>query len=119
MKHKTRICLIVNGKERDYIVPDNILLVDWLREELGLTGTKIGCDGGECTGGIDVNEYPQYASYDLNGDDNIDIVDVDNIVIDGTLYSFADGYHPVDTLDPGKGYWVRANNLGNITFMSN
>ena len=47
-----------------------------------------------------------------------DIVDVDNIVIDGTLYSFADGYHPVDTLDPGKGYWVRANNLGNITFMS-
>ena len=48
-----------------------------------------------------------------------DIVDIDNIVVDGTLYSFADGYHPVDTLEPGKGYWVRANNLGNITFMSN
>ena len=36
MKHKTRVCLTVNDKERDYIVPDNLLLVDWLREELGL-----------------------------------------------------------------------------------
>jgi 4-hydroxybenzoyl-CoA reductase subunit gamma len=25
-----------------------MLLVDYLRERIGLTGTKIGCDGGEC-----------------------------------------------------------------------
>ena len=48
-----------------------------------------------------------------------DIVDADNIIVDGTLYSFADGYQPVETLEPGKGYWVRANNVGNITFMNN
>lgn len=29
-------------------MPDNLLLVDYLREVAGLTGTKIGCDGGEC-----------------------------------------------------------------------
>lgn len=38
----------VNGRPREELVPDNILLVDYLRERLGLTGTKIGCDGGEC-----------------------------------------------------------------------
>ncbi len=29
-------------------VADNALLVDVLRDTLGLTGTKQGCDGGEC-----------------------------------------------------------------------
>jgi 4-hydroxybenzoyl-CoA reductase subunit gamma len=45
---KTVISLTVNGEPRDDVVPDNQLLVDYLRERLGLTGTKIGCDGGEC-----------------------------------------------------------------------
>ena len=44
----TQISLTVNGRRRDDTVPDNLLLVDYLRESLGLNGTKIGCDGGEC-----------------------------------------------------------------------
>ena len=66
MKHKTRICLTVNNKELDYIVPDNMLLVDWLREERGLTGTKIGCDGGECgCCTVLINNQPQHACLTL------------------------------------------------------
>ena len=42
------IKLRVNDREVEDIVADNLLLVDYLREKLGLTGTKIGCDGGEC-----------------------------------------------------------------------
>lgn len=42
------ISLTLNGKARTEAVADNVLLVDWLRETLGLTGTKTGCDGGEC-----------------------------------------------------------------------
>ena len=38
----------LNGAERDDAVPDNMLLIDYLREQVGLTGTKMGCDGGEC-----------------------------------------------------------------------
>lgn len=38
----------INGKPRHDMVRDNVLLVDYLREQVGLTGTKIGCDGGEC-----------------------------------------------------------------------
>jgi 4-hydroxybenzoyl-CoA reductase subunit gamma len=44
----TVINLKVNGKAQADVVPDNMLLVDYLREHAGLTGTKIGCDGGEC-----------------------------------------------------------------------
>jgi 4-hydroxybenzoyl-CoA reductase subunit gamma len=45
---KTVLSLKLNGRERDDVVLDNLLLVDYLREVAGLTGTKIGCDGGEC-----------------------------------------------------------------------
>ena len=38
----------LNGRAREDAVAENILLLDFLREQIGLTGTKTGCDGGEC-----------------------------------------------------------------------
>ena len=38
----------LNGRDRSDAVADNILLRDYLREKVGVTGTKTGCDGGEC-----------------------------------------------------------------------
>jgi 4-hydroxybenzoyl-CoA reductase subunit gamma len=40
--------LKVNGRRRAVAAPDNALLLDVLRDTLALTGTKQGCDGGEC-----------------------------------------------------------------------
>jgi 4-hydroxybenzoyl-CoA reductase subunit gamma len=40
--------LTLYGRTRVDAVPDNLLLLDYLREFVGLTGTKTGCDGGEC-----------------------------------------------------------------------
>ena len=40
--------LTLNGRPRADGVRDNLLLLDYLREVVGLTGTKTGCDGGEC-----------------------------------------------------------------------
>ena len=46
---KARILeLTLNGRTRVDAVPDNRLLLDYLRECAALTGTKTGCDGGEC-----------------------------------------------------------------------
>jgi len=45
---KSLLSLTLNGRQRDDAVAGNLLLVDYLREVVGLTGTKIGCDGGEC-----------------------------------------------------------------------
>ena len=40
--------LTLNDRQRVDAVPSNMLLLDYLRETAGLTGTKTGCDGGEC-----------------------------------------------------------------------
>ncbi|RRZ89892.1 (2Fe-2S)-binding protein [Erwinia sp. 198] len=43
-----RIRLTVNGVEVERTVEDNRRLLDFLREDLQLTGTKEGCSVGEC-----------------------------------------------------------------------
>jgi carbon-monoxide dehydrogenase small subunit len=45
---KTRVRLTVNGEERDVLAPVHHSLLEVLREGLGLTGTKHGCELGEC-----------------------------------------------------------------------
>ena len=45
---KSILKLTVNGRTREDAVAENALLIDYLREGIGLTGTKQGCDGGEC-----------------------------------------------------------------------
>jgi len=45
---KRIVSLWLNGRRREDAVADGLLLIDYLREDLGLTGTKRGCDGGEC-----------------------------------------------------------------------
>ena len=45
---RTPIRLTVNGQTHRLEVEDRWTLVEVLRDHLGLTGTKIGCDRGEC-----------------------------------------------------------------------
>jgi carbon-monoxide dehydrogenase small subunit len=40
--------MIVNGKERGGDIEPRVLLVDFIRTNLGLTGTHIGCDTSSC-----------------------------------------------------------------------
>ena len=48
MTVKHLVSFVINGRGREDAVADNLLLLDYLREVAGLTGTKRGCDGGEC-----------------------------------------------------------------------
>ena len=47
-QHKRRIQLRVNGQQRTVASYPMARLLDVLREEIGLTGTKEGCGEGEC-----------------------------------------------------------------------
>jgi aerobic carbon-monoxide dehydrogenase small subunit len=48
MGARVRIAVTVNGEPRESEVEARTLLVHWLRDELGLTGTHIGCDTTNC-----------------------------------------------------------------------
>jgi len=45
---KLSVSLIVNGQTRALTIESRMTLLDALREKLALTGTKKGCDRGEC-----------------------------------------------------------------------
>ena len=45
---KKQVTLTVNGRPFDRVVDARLTLAEFLREELGLTGTKVGCNRGEC-----------------------------------------------------------------------
>ena len=45
---KHTITLIINGQTEELLVPSNMTLLHVLRDQLGLTGTKNGCEAGEC-----------------------------------------------------------------------
>lgn len=45
---KRLISMTLNGAAHEDAISDNLLLIDYLRQQKHLTGTKMGCDGGEC-----------------------------------------------------------------------
>lgn len=46
--HKRTIQLNVNNKEYERTIEPRLTLADFVREELGLTGTHLGCEHGVC-----------------------------------------------------------------------
>jgi xanthine dehydrogenase YagT iron-sulfur-binding subunit len=47
-QHEVEVALRVNGEEHRLTLDTRITLLDLLREHLGLTGAKKGCDHGQC-----------------------------------------------------------------------
>jgi carbon-monoxide dehydrogenase small subunit len=48
MSTTVHVNVTVNGERREADVEARLLLVHWLRDELGLTGTHVGCDTTNC-----------------------------------------------------------------------
>ncbi len=48
MSERRNIAVTVNGKRHEKDVPVRLTLADFLRHELGLTGTHLGCEHGVC-----------------------------------------------------------------------
>ena len=44
----TQVSIKVNGKVRKALIEPRTLLVHFLREQLNLTGTHVGCDTSQC-----------------------------------------------------------------------
>ncbi|HVN23171.1 MAG TPA: (2Fe-2S)-binding protein [Syntrophorhabdales bacterium] len=62
----TRITLNINGRRHRLMVEPRWSLLFLLRERLGLTGTKVGCERGECGAcTVLINDVPRYACLTL------------------------------------------------------
>lgn len=48
MSEKINLSVSINGQEHSSQVEPRTLLVDFIRQELGLTGTRVGCEHGVC-----------------------------------------------------------------------
>ena len=94
-RNKSLLSLRLNGRERDDIVADNLLLVDYLREVVGLTGTKIGCDGGECGAcTVLVNGKPRHSCLTIAVSiQGAEIETVESLVKNGRLAPIQRGFN--------------------------
>jgi xanthine dehydrogenase YagT iron-sulfur-binding subunit len=62
----TRVTLNINGRRRRLMVEPRWSLLFVLRERLGLAGTKVGCERGECGAcTVLINDVPRYACLTL------------------------------------------------------
>jgi 4-hydroxybenzoyl-CoA reductase subunit gamma len=87
--------LSLNGRARSDAISDNLLLLDYLREIVGLTGTKTGCDGGECGAcTVLVDDEPRLSCLTLTATVDGSRVDtVESLVVDGRLSAVQRGFH--------------------------
>jgi carbon-monoxide dehydrogenase small subunit len=114
---KAQVKMTINGREVEALVEPRTLLVHFLREQLGLTGTHIGCDTshcGACT--VDLNEMSVKScalfAVQANG---AAILTIEGMAApDGTLHALQEGFRQMHGLQCGyctPGMIMRAHRL--------
>jgi carbon-monoxide dehydrogenase small subunit len=89
------IRLTVNGQVREGRCETRKLLVDFLREDLGLTGTHVGCEHGVC-GACTVMVNGEAARSCLMlavQADGADLLTIEGLMKDGRLHPLQEAFH--------------------------
>ncbi len=84
----------VNGKERESTVEPRLLLVHYLRENLGLTGTHIGCETsicGACTVLVDGEAVKSCTLLAVQADGG-EVTTIEGLAKDGNLHAVQEGF---------------------------
>jgi aerobic-type carbon monoxide dehydrogenase small subunit (CoxS/CutS family) len=86
--------LRVNGEQREVALPPNRLLLDALREDLGLTGSKRGCDDSSCgCCAVLVDGEPVLSCVALAASyQDCDITTIEGVAAAGELHPVQEGY---------------------------
>ena len=84
-----KIQFSLNGKSITREVPSHRLLLDLLRDEIGLTGTKEGCGTGDCGAcTVMMNGKPVNSCLVLSGElDGVDVTTIEGLKIGPELHS--------------------------------
>ncbi len=89
MSEKHTIRVVVNGQAHEHSVPARLLLSDFLRDRLRLTGTHVGCEHGvcgACTVRVNGNSVRSCLCFAVQ--------------TDGAVIETVEGLGDVDDLDP-------------------
>ena len=99
----TEVAVTVNGKAYREVVETRLLLSDFLRHTLGLTGTHVGCEHGVCGActvlldGVSVRSCLLLAVQA----DGADVVTVEGLAENGRLNALQQAFHEKHALQCG------------------
>ena len=90
-----RVTVTVNGAEREADIEPRTLLVYFLREALGLTGTNVGCDTsscGACTVHVDGESVKSCTMLAVQADGR-EVTTIEGMASDGVMHPLQDAFH--------------------------
>jgi aerobic carbon-monoxide dehydrogenase small subunit len=94
MAKKELVKVKINGREREAAVEPRLLLVHFIRESLGLTGTHIGCDTsncGACTVILNGKTVKSCTMFAVQADGG-ELMTVEGLMTDGALHPLQEGF---------------------------
>ncbi len=97
------ITLRLNGKSVTAAVEARTLLVELLRERLGLTGTHVGCDTsqcGACTVHVDGRSVKSCTMFAIEADGR-EVTTIEGLATDGELHPMQKAFHESHALQCG------------------
>jgi carbon-monoxide dehydrogenase small subunit len=101
MGHRVRVT--VNGREYEREVEPRLLLVHFLRDELGLTGTHVGCDTsncGACTVMLDGDSVKSCTVLAVQADGHA-VTTIEGLARNGELHPMQRAFHEHHALQCG------------------
>lgn len=101
--HEPTRSLKVNGTAREFPADPRTTLVDALREQLGLTGTKKGCDRGECGACTVLVDGRRVLSCMMLAvaAEGTEITTIEGLSADGELHPVQQAFHANDAFQCG------------------
>lgn len=98
-----KVSIAVNGRSTQHEVEPRLLLVHYLREVLGLTGTHVGCDTsqcGACTVLLDGSAVKSCTVFAAQADGS-EVLTVEGLSADGELHALQQGFREEHGLQCG------------------
>jgi aerobic carbon-monoxide dehydrogenase small subunit len=90
-----RVDMTVNGRSVSADVEPRTLLVHYLRDQIGLTGTKIGCDTsscGACTVHVDGRSVKSCTQLAVQAEGR-DVTTIEGLASNGSLHAMQQAFH--------------------------
>jgi carbon-monoxide dehydrogenase small subunit len=103
MSEKRKISVIINGSEYSAEIEPRLLLAHFIRDEINLTGTHIGCDTtscGACTIVLNGKAVKSCTMFAVQAD-GARIITVEGLALDGKLHPIQEGFHEMHGLQCG------------------